>query len=66
MTTANRIITDQRNDVIRVPNQPLRYIPSGLAGVNESGQAQIWVLRNEQPVSIPLLPESSTIILPRS
>jgi HlyD family secretion protein len=66
MTTANRIITDQRNDVIHVPNQALRYIPSGLAGVNESGQAQIWVLRNEQPVSIPLLPESSTIILPRS
>ena len=66
MTTANRIITDQRNDVIRVPNQALRYIPSVLAGVNESGQAQIWILRNEQPVSIPLLPESSTIILPRS
>ena len=54
MTTANRIITDQRNDVIRVPNQALRYTPSGLAGVNASGQAQIWVLRNEQPISVPV------------
>jgi HlyD family secretion protein len=54
MTTANRIITDQRNDVIRVPNQALRYRPGGLAGQNKSGQAQIWVLRNEQPVSVPV------------
>ena len=54
MTTANRIITDQRNDVIRVPNQALRYTPSGLTGVNASGQAQIWVLRNEQPISVPV------------
>ena len=55
MTTANRIITDQRKDVIRVPNQALRYMPSGLAGENESGQAQIWVLRNEQPISVPVV-----------
>ena len=45
----------QRNDVIRVPNQALRYTPSGLAGVNASGQAQIWVLRNEQPISVPVV-----------
>jgi HlyD family secretion protein len=55
MTTANRIITDQRNDVIRVPNQALRYTPGGFAGVNASGQAQIWVLRNEQPISVPVV-----------
>jgi HlyD family secretion protein len=55
MTTANRIITDQRNDVIRVPTQALRYTPSGLARVNVSGQAQIWVLRNEQPISVPVV-----------
>jgi HlyD family secretion protein len=54
MTTANRIITDQRNDVIRVPNQALRYIASGLAGVNETGQARIWIPRDQKPVSVPV------------
>jgi HlyD family secretion protein len=55
MTTANRIVTDQRSDVIRVPNQALRYRPSGIAGENRSGPAQIWVLRNERPISVPVV-----------
>jgi HlyD family secretion protein len=55
MTTANRIITDQRNDVIRVPNQALRYTPSALAGMNGSSQPKIWVLRDEQPISVPVV-----------
>jgi HlyD family secretion protein len=54
MTTANRIITDQRNDVIRVPNQAFRYRPGGLAGVNETGQVRIWILRDHEPVSVPV------------
>ncbi len=54
MTAASRIVIDQRNDVIRVPNQALRYTPSGFSGVNMPGHAQIWVLRNEQPVSVPV------------
>jgi HlyD family secretion protein len=54
MTTANRIITDQRNDVIRVPNLALRYSPSVFGDVNSSGQAQIWVLRNERPIPVPV------------
>ena len=52
MTAASRIVIDQRNDVIRVPNQALRYVPRGLAGATQSGQAQIWVLRDGKPVSI--------------
>jgi HlyD family secretion protein len=52
MTAASRIVIDQRNDVIRVPNQALRYVPRGLAGAAQSGQAQIWVLRDGKPVSI--------------
>src|SRR5664279_6037327 len=32
MTAASRIVIDQRNDVVRVPNQALRYAPKGLAG----------------------------------
>jgi HlyD family secretion protein len=52
MTAASRIVINQRNDVIRVPNQALRYVPKGLAGAAQSGQAQIWVLRDGKPVSI--------------
>ena len=52
MTAASRIVIDQRNDVIRVPNQALRYVPRGLAGAAQSGQAQIWVLRDGKPVPI--------------
>src|SRR5471032_1397093 len=50
MTAATRIVIDQRNDVVRVPSQGLRYSPSGSAVVaNRSGggnaaQAQVWVL----------------------
>ena len=71
MTTATQIIVDQRNDVIRVPNEALRYTPGGLAGVKalqvagapagnkqpgsgNAGQAQLWVLRDGRPVSIPV------------
>jgi len=47
MTAAIRIITDQRTDVIRVPNQALRYVPGGLtaaaalqiSGASGGGQA---------------------------
>ena len=55
MTAASRIVVDQRNDVIRVPNQALRYVPKGLAGAGKSGQAQIWVLRDGNPVAIPVV-----------
>jgi HlyD family secretion protein len=55
MTAATRIITDQRNDVLRVPNQALRYDPSGQRSKIASGQAHIWVLRNGQPVSISIV-----------
>jgi len=55
MTAASRIIVAQRNDVIRVPNQALRYTPGRVAGANESGQAQVWVLRNGHPISIPVV-----------
>ena len=55
MTAASRIVIDQRNDVIRVPNQALRYVAKGLAGAVKSGQAQIWVLRDGKPVPIPVV-----------
>jgi HlyD family secretion protein len=55
MTAASRIVIDQRNDVIRVPNQALRYVPKGLAGAIKSDQAQIWILRDGQPASVPVV-----------
>lgn len=55
MTAASRIVVDQRDDVIRVPNQALRYVPKGLAGAVKSDQAQIWVLRDGKPVSVPVM-----------
>jgi HlyD family secretion protein len=55
MTAASRIVVDQRNDVIRVPNQALRYTPAGLAGAVQPGQARIWVLRDGKPVPIPVV-----------
>jgi HlyD family secretion protein len=55
MTAASRIVIAQRNDVLRVPNQALRYVSGRLAGTNESGQAGVWVLRDGQPVSIPVV-----------
>ena len=55
MTAANRIVVDQRDDVIRVPNQALRYVPKTFAGTAQPGNAQVWVLRDGNPVSIPVV-----------
>ena len=51
LTAATRIITDQRSEVLRVPNQALRYVPSGTA-LQEAKQPRVWVLRNETPVPV--------------
>ena len=51
LTAATRIIIDQRTDVLRVPNQTLRYIPAGTA-IRESDQARVWVLRGGKPVAV--------------
>ncbi len=55
MTAASRIVVDQRDNAIRVPNQALRYTPGGLAGDTTSGQAQVWVLQSGQPVAVPVV-----------
>jgi HlyD family secretion protein len=69
MTAATRIVTDERSDVIRVPNQALRYRPSARTGaakgesdgrptkpaVGKASQAQLWVLRDGQAVSVPVV-----------
>jgi HlyD family secretion protein len=55
MTAASRIVVDQRNDVIRLPNQALRYVPSGVASAVQSGYGQIWLLRDGKPAPIPVV-----------
>ena len=61
MTAANRIITDQRADVLRVPSQALRYAPVTAGGTRRSGttgrtrpadQSRVWVLRDGKPVRV--------------
>jgi len=66
MTATTRIITDQRNDVLRVPNRALRFSPGGLMtgpeGSNTAGslteshtsQSEVWVLSSGHPVRVPL------------
>jgi len=54
MTAATAIVTDSREDVIRVPNQALRYRPGGLAASSSGGEGrgQVWVLRQGQAVAV--------------
>ncbi len=63
MTASTTIIIDQRQDVLRVPNQALRYVPGGLpaaaapgAGTPPSRQPQVWVLRDGRPVAVTVVP----------
>ncbi len=54
LTAATAIVTDQRSDVLRVPNQALRYAPAGTA-IRDSDRAHVWVLRDGKPVSVQLV-----------
>jgi len=51
LTAATRIVTEQRDRVIRVPNQALRYVPTAIAAP-ETRQPGIWVLRNGKPDAV--------------
>jgi HlyD family secretion protein len=62
MTAATRVIVDDREDVLRLPIQALRYVPAATAsesqsgaaqtstGADEDGHARVWVLRERGPV----------------
>ncbi len=51
LTAATRIIIDQRSDVLRVPNQALRYVPTGTV-LGETKQSRVWVLRDGTPAPV--------------
>ncbi len=66
MTATVHVITAERTNVLRVPDQALRFTPGGVSGgrgeaakpVGTTGEkgatesAPIWVLRNGQPVQV--------------
>jgi HlyD family secretion protein len=51
LTAGTRIVVDQREKVVRVPNQALRYTPS-TSSPGRSDQARVWILRDGQPVLV--------------
>ena len=55
LTAATRIVVDQRSGVLRVPNQALRYVPTG-AALHEGKQVRVWVLRDGAPAPIQVTP----------
>ena len=55
MTATVRIITDERDNVLRVPDQALRYVPGGLSSAKTQANTQeplIWAQRNGGPVRV--------------
>ncbi len=60
MTATTKIITDERTDVLRVPDQAFRYVPGSLSGAalqpsatsaslppgSSAKESSLWVLRN--------------------
>jgi HlyD family secretion protein len=61
MTATVSIVTDRREQVLRVPNQALRFSPGGLsaaqpapsqAAASAVGNAQVWVLRGGKPAAV--------------
>ena len=57
MTASTRIIVDQRTNVLRAPNQALRYKPSALVAATpvKPGGGRLWVLRDGQPVAVDIV-----------
>jgi HlyD family secretion protein len=61
MTATVRIITARRDDVLRVPDQSVRFTPGGIASITssgaqapQSGKPQVWVLRDGHPERVVL------------
>jgi HlyD family secretion protein len=57
MTAAIRIVVDRRDNVLRAPDQALRYLPAGRAAPSSGARtpaSQIWILRDGEPTAIPV------------
>lgn len=55
MTASSQIITSERRNILRIPNQALRYSPSGQRKT-AGEKSVVWVLRNGKPVSVGIRP----------
>ena len=53
MTASTQIVTDERANVLHVPDQALRYLPLGTPPA-KAGAARVWVLRDGKPVAVPV------------
>jgi len=55
MTASTQIVVDRRSDVLRVPDQALRYVPASLSGgAAPNEQQRVWALRDGTPVAVPV------------
>jgi HlyD family secretion protein len=57
MTASTLMVVAERNDVVRVPNQALRYVPEGIADSTTpqaGGGTHVWVLRDGKPAAVPV------------
>ncbi len=52
MTAATRVILDQHHNVLRVPSQALRYVPSGTPA--RSSESRVFGLRDGSPHAVPV------------
>lgn len=53
MTATAQIITARKDDVLRVPDQALRFLPPD-APPAAPGQSRVWILRDGKPVAVPV------------
>ena len=62
MTATIKIVVDRRDDVLRAPDQALRYSPAGHAAPSSSsgagtpldGGPRVWILREGRPTAVPV------------
>jgi HlyD family secretion protein len=56
MTANAKIVTEERKDVLRVPEQALRFEPGGLGAAKGKGGrgSQLWVLQDGRPAAVPV------------
>lgn len=51
MTASSQIIAKERDNILRIPDQALRYSPGG-QGRTAGGNGRVWVLRDGKPISV--------------
>lgn len=53
MTATTRIIIEQRQDALRIPDQALRFSPTGAAAAPAKGNGRVvWMLRDGRPYAV--------------